>query len=139
MSENTMSSMITPKAAHLLIRHFDSLDRAVSKRLTRKRPWSEPALTSLLCDLLDADTQADEPLEYPMASLNFDLQKLEGLLRISLQIQTHEYDARMERWVTQADLGLVVNLIDHLMPKESWSISWLLQAKRLYPDSRNPL
>jgi hypothetical protein len=131
--------MLTPKATHLLIRHFDSLDRAVAKRLMRKRPWAEPALTSLLCDLLDSDTQADEPLDYPLSSLNIDLKKLEGLLKVSAQIQTHEYDASTERWVTQADLGLVINVTDHLVPKESWRISWLLQAKRLYPDSRNPL
>jgi hypothetical protein len=131
--------MLTPKTNHLLIRHFDSLDRAVSKRLTRKRPWPEPALTSLLCDLLDSDTQADEPLDYPLSALNVDLQKFEGLLKVSVQIQTHEYDPAMERWVTQADLGLVINVIDHLSPNESWNISWLLQAKRLYPDCRNPL
>lgn len=131
--------MITPKAAHLLIRHLDSLDRAVSKRLARKRPWSEPALTSLLCDLMDSETQPEEPLDYSLSDLNRDLRELEGLLSVSIQIETHEYDSNIERWVTQADLGFVINFQDHLLPHDSWRVSWLLQAKRLYPDSRNPL
>ncbi len=37
----------------------------------------------------------------------------------------------MEGWVTQADLGFVINYQDHLLPEESWSVAWLLQAKRL--------
>lgn len=52
--------MISLKAIRLILRHFDSIDYCVSKRLMRKRPWSEPALTSLLCDLLDQDDQVDE-------------------------------------------------------------------------------
>lgn len=61
------------------------------------------------------------------------------LINVSFSIETHEYDPRMERWVTQADIGLIIQFEDYLLPSESWCIAWLLQAKRLYPDSRNPL
>jgi len=126
--------MVPPNAVRLIIRHLDSLDRAVSRRPLRKRPWQEPALTSLLCDLLDADTQDDERLDYPLADLNRDLQQQDGLLSVSFSVETHEYGPKLERWVTQADLGFVVSVTDHLIPDHSWNLAWLLQAKRLTAD-----
>jgi hypothetical protein len=131
--------MISPKAVNLIIQYFDAIDEAVAKRMVRKRPWSEPALTSLLCDLLDENTQDEERLRYTLAKLNNDLSELDGLFNVSFSIETHEYDSRMERWVTQADLGFIIKFEDCLLPSESWCIAWLLQAKRLYPDSRDPL
>ncbi|MEA3440020.1 MAG: hypothetical protein U9R58_07035 [Chloroflexota bacterium] len=131
--------MISPKAVHLIIQHFDTIDRAVSKRLSRKRPWSEPSLTSLLCDLMDQETQNEEKLEYSIENLNKDLSEIDGLLDVSFVIETHEYSPKVERWVTQSDIGFVINFEDHLLPHESWKASWLLQAKKLFPDSRNPL
>lgn len=131
--------MISPRAIHLLIRHFDSIDEVVAKRMTRKRPWSEPALTSFLCDLLDEQTQHEENLHYPLAQLNQDLYDLDGILNVTFAVQTHEYDSNIERWVTQADIGLVINFIDNMLPENSRRASWLLQAKRLYPDQRNPV
>ena len=47
--------MIPLHCLHMLLRHFDSIDALVSSRLMRKRPWLEPALTQLLCDLLDGE------------------------------------------------------------------------------------
>jgi hypothetical protein len=131
--------MISPEAARLVIRHFDAIDQCVSRRTCRKRPWLEVAITSYLCDLLDEDTQLDTGLSYSIADLNRDLSASDGLLDLTLSIDTHEYDARLERWVTQADLGLILRFEDHLLPGMSWSTAWLLQAKRVYPDSRNPL
>jgi hypothetical protein len=131
--------MIPPKAIDLIIRHIDAIDMAVASRLNRKRPWLEPALTSLLCELLDADTQNGDTVVYNLQQLNDDLRSLEGSLTIAFEIETHEYDPDMEHWVTQADIGLVVNFIDYLLPEESWRLSWLLQAKRMNPDSRVPL
>lgn len=131
--------MISPKAVNLIIKYVDVIDEAVTKRMVRKRPWSEPALTSLLCDLLDENTQDEEKLRYTLVELNNDLSELDGLLNVSFSIETHEYDSRMERWVTQADLGLIIEFEDYLLPSESWCIPWLLQAKRLYPDCRDPL
>jgi hypothetical protein len=117
--------MIPPKAIDLIIRHIDAIDLAVASRLNRKRPWLEPALTSLLCELLDAETQDDDTIAYTLKQLNDDLRSLEGLLSIAFDIETHEYDPKMEGWVTQPDIGLVVNFIDYLLPGESWKLSWL--------------
>lgn len=131
--------MISPKAVRLIIRHFDAIDHAVSKRLVRKRPWHEPALTSLLCDLLDAETQQEEKINYSISELNKDLSEIDGLLSLSFTIETHEYDSKMERWITQADLGLLVKFEDELLPSDSWTAAWLLQAKRLSPARRDPI
>lgn len=131
--------MISPKATHLIIKHFDAIDKAVSKRLNRKRPWSEPSLTSLLCDLMDHETQDDEKIDYSIDDLNKDLEEIDGLLDVSFAIETHEYSPKVERWITQSDLGFIINFEDHLLPNESWSISWLLQAKKIFPDKRSPL
>jgi hypothetical protein len=121
-----------------MLRHFDAIDEAVSRRLTRKRPWSEPALTSLLCDLLDEDVQNEEALAYSLEELNKDLAAMDGLFSMSFKIDTHEYDGAVERWITQADLGLIIKCENYLMSSDSWEACWLLQAKRAYPDSRNP-
>lgn len=131
--------MISPKAIQLIIKHFDSIDEAVARRLMRQRPWGEPALTSLLCDLLDSKTQEEENLRYSLMELNRDLMEMDGLLSISFTIDTHEYDSNMERWVTQADLGLIIKFEDEIIPSDSWTTSWLLQAKRLYPWKKNPI
>lgn len=131
--------MITPAVARLIIRHFDSIDDAVSRRLTSKRPWSEPALTSCLCDLLDEDVQQHTTLSYPLVRLNQDLADLDGLHSVTCEIQTHQYDQAVEAWVTHADLGLVIRNEDHILPANSRQVAWLLQAKRIYPDNRNPL
>lgn len=130
--------MISPKAIDLIIRHFDAVDEAVSRRVTRKRPWGEPALTSLLYDLLDDETQKEEKLRYSLVALNNDLATIDGLLRFSFSVDTHEYSSAWERWVTQADLGFVIRFEDRMLPEQSWSTGWLLQAKRLYPRRRAP-
>jgi hypothetical protein len=126
--------MISPKAANFIIRHLDAIDKAVSKRLVRKRPWFETALTSLLCDLLDGETQDEQNLEYSLEELNQDLNEIDGLLNISLTIDTHEYNQNVECYITQSDIGFIFNFEDYLLPEESWSAAYLLQAKRLFPD-----
>jgi len=131
--------MISPEAARLIIRHFDAIDHAVSARTCRKRPWLEVAITSYLCDLLDEETQIEAGLSYSVRDLNRDLRATDGLLDVALSIETHEYEPKMERWVTQADLGFVLKLEDHLLSGKSWSTAWLFQAKRVLPDSRHPL
>jgi hypothetical protein len=123
--------MLPPRAVHLVIKHFDSIDAVVARRMIGRRPWGEPALTSLLCELLDDEFQSDYNLEYPLEQLNRDLARDGSLTRLSYQVQTHEYGPDLERWVTQSDLGLVINYRDFLTPSASWSLAWLLQAKRL--------
>lgn len=129
--------MLSPRSLPLIVRHFDCIDRVVATRLLRKRPWSEPGLTSLLCDLLDAETQDEVNLPYPLARLHADLMTAEPFLTIDASIEAHEYGPDMERWVTQADIGLILTYNDHLVPEESWQVSWLLQAKRLYSDGHD--
>ena len=131
--------MLSPTAFDLFIKYFDAVDRAVTARLARKRPWLEPALTSLLCDLLDEDTQEDQLLSYTFAQLNADLREFDGLIEMHVRLDTHEYPPEIERWVTQSDLGFVIKFDDLMLPSDSWTASWLMQAKRLYPTSRNPV
>lgn len=126
--------MLSPKTVHLIIKHFDCIDESVATRMIRKRPHAETALTSRLCDLLDEDTQADEHLAYSLEHLNRDLSQGDGLARLSCQVETHEYTPDIEGWVTQSDLGFIINYHDYLLPEESWSAAWLPQAKRLTPN-----
>jgi len=128
--------MISPKAVHLIIKHFDAIDKVVSKKLKRKRPWSETSLTSFLCDLMDQETQNEEKLDYSIEELNKALTDIDGLLNVSFTIETHEYSPRMERWVTQSDLGFEIQFEDYLLPQQSWSIAWLLQAKKIFYDRK---
>ncbi|BAZ29631.1 hypothetical protein NIES4074_20780 [Cylindrospermum sp. NIES-4074] len=128
--------MISLKAAHLIIHYFDSIDKVVSKRLVRKRPWFETALTSLLCDLLDQEEQDEYKLEYSFAKLKEDLTALDPYLNASFTIETHEYSSKVENLVTQSDIGIIINFKAYCLPEESWSVAWLLQAKRLSPNRK---
>lgn len=128
--------MISPAVVGPILRHVDAIDAALSRRVARKRPWDEPALTSLLCDLLDAETQREENVDHSVEELNRDLQQIDGLVRVDFSIDTHAYTPSWERWVTQADLGIVVRFDDRFTPEKSWSTAWLLQAKRIYPRRR---
>lgn len=126
--------MLSPRALQLLVRHFDAIDSSLSRRLLRKRPWAEEALTSLFCDLLDGDTQGEEPLSYPLADLLADLSRTDEPLGFRVRIETHQYPSSVERYVTQSDLGLVVSYQDQFEHQNSFSAPWLLQAKRLFPS-----
>lgn len=127
----------SPRAIELLLRYFDGIDRFVSLRMTRKRPWTEVALTQLFCGIMDSEEQRQEKIQFSLEELNRELAERHAeVMTMSLEIQTHEYPASLERWVTQADIGLVVSLTSAIEPRENWSVPWLLQAKRLYSDGR---
>lgn len=126
--------MLSPRALKILLRHFDAIDEAVTKRLTRKRPWSEEALTGQLCDLLDGETQVEENIGYTLRQVHEDLARSDEPLSIQLRIDTHQYPKHLEHWVTQADLGFIVNYQNQFEPKLSRSSAWLLQAKRVFPS-----
>ncbi|MFE9328144.1 hypothetical protein ACIHDR_43070 [Nocardia sp. NPDC052278] len=127
--------MLPPKAVRPLLKYFDSIDSCVARKLVRKRPWQEPALTSLLCDLMDADAQEDYILRRDLAWLNKRLSRAVPLLELRFDIDTHEYPSSVERYVTQSDLGLVVRYEDNVKPELGWEAACLLQAKKLYLDS----
>jgi hypothetical protein len=124
--------MLPVQALPPLLRFLDDVDNTVSARLLRKKPWDEIALTSLLCDLLDEETSDDYRRSYPLDDFRKDLAKAMPLVQFDCSLRTHEYPARMERWITQSDIGLVIDYIDHFVPDRTWSAAWLLQAKRAY-------
>lgn len=126
--------MISPRALKIILRHFDAIDETLSKRLTRKRPWSEEALTGLLCDLLDNETQLEENVSYTLQQVHDDLAKSDEPLSIRLKIDTHQYPKHIEHWVTQSDLGLIVKYQNQFDTSLSRSMAWLLQAKRVFPS-----
>ncbi len=131
--------MLTPNAFTCLLRHIDEIDQVVAARLLRKRPWSEPSLTSLLCDLMDEETQVDARLTYPLADLQQDLVREDGLLGVQLSVETVEHNGTYERYISQSDIGMRLVFDNLLEPETSWVRPYLLQAKRLFPQQDNPL
>ena len=130
--------MLSPIAFDLIIKYFDSVDRTVAARLNITPPWKEISLTSLLCELLDEKTQNRHNLFYTLRQLNEDLSVFDGF-KMHATLETYEYPSHVEKWVTQSDLGLVLKFEDLMIPDDSWTASWLFQAKRLYPTSNNPV
>lgn len=128
-----IEAVLTPATLPLFLRHLDGVDGALATRVGGR--WQEPGLSSLLCDLLDEDAQEGYSLTYPLSALREDLTAASPLASLDVSITTHQYDANVERWVTQSDLGLVIDYRDDLLPTLSHSTSVLLQAKRLYPRS----
>lgn len=125
--------MLSPRALSLLIRHLDSIDRALAKRLIRKTPWAEEALTALFCDLLDESAQRDEKLKYPLKKLRADLKKAGEPVSLAWEIETEQFNKHQESTLTQADIGLILEYTDQFEPANSRIHRWLLQAKRLFP------
>jgi hypothetical protein len=125
--------MLSPRAIRLLLRHFDALDQVVAAKLMRKRPWAEEALTGLLCDLLDSETQAEERVSYTLLQLHEDLAASNEPVGIRVKIDTHQYPKHLERWVTQADFGLIINYQNQFRG-HSETTAWLMQAKRVFPS-----
>jgi len=125
--------MIGPQHLPFLITYFDGIDAALSGRLLRAVPPDEPALTNELCALMDADTQRREKLlEFNIDRLNAALAMCGDDMRFDLRIDTHPHNPRMEAFVSQSDLGLIIEYQNHVLPDENWSRAYLLQAKRLY-------
>jgi hypothetical protein len=89
--------MLSPRATAILLKHFDAIDEAVSRRLPRKRPWSEEALTGLFCDVLDGDTQVEENVAYTLREVHEDLAKSDEPLSIRFRIETRQYPKHLER------------------------------------------
>jgi len=125
--------VISLRATQLLLRYFDSIDEIVSIKLMRKRPWLEEALTLLFCDLLDEEAQEEDNTKYPLSSLRNDLAKINEPLYIDTRIETHQYPKSVEHFVTQSDLGLIIQCQNQFESRFSFSRSWLFQAKRLFP------
>ncbi|WP_345867670.1 hypothetical protein [Shewanella algae] len=125
--------MLSPYATHHVLKHFNSIDEAVSAKLLYKRPRDEEDLTKSLIDALDEECQEQESLSYRIGELKADLSKNGEPTYIDLTIETHTYSKQWERYVSQADIGLIIKYQNYYESRLSSSWSWLLQAKRLFP------
>ncbi|MFG6432570.1 hypothetical protein [Roseateles sp. LYH14W] len=131
--------MLSPFAIKQLIRYFDSIDRAVVSPMVGKRPKDEEYLTELLIDLLDEEVGVDVRLDFPLHELRATLSNAGDPLDVSFSLETHKHPKKYENLVSQADIGLIVRYQNYYEPSQSGQRSWLLQAKRLFPDSLSPL
>jgi hypothetical protein len=130
--------MIGPQHLPLLTSYFDSVDAALSGRLLRAVPPDEPALTNELCALMDADTQRREKLlKFNIDRLNAALAACGDDMQFDVRIDTHPHNPRMEAFVSQSDLGLIIEYQNHVLPAENWFNAYLLQAKRLHRADRS--
>jgi hypothetical protein len=130
--------MFAPQHLKHVIRYLDGVDHALSQRMLRKHPPDEPALTNELCALLDADTQrAEESLPYSVDQLNVDLAAVGDGLNFEVTLDTYPHNTAMERHVSQSDFGLVLTYENRILPEESWSTAYLVQAKRLFRNSHS--
>lgn len=128
--------MFGPQHLKHIITYLDGVDRALSQRMLRKHPPDEPALTNELCALLDAETQrSEELLSYSLDQLNTDLTAVGDGLDFEVTLDTYPYNTAMERHVSQSDFGLILAYDNRVLPNESWSTAYLVQAKRVF---RNP-
>lgn len=128
--------MLSPYQLPFLIRYFDGIDLAVSRRLSRRVPPSETTLTQEFCGLMDADAQRLEK------SLPFDAEALAkaiaapgDMLDVVFKIDAHQHSQRLEAYVSQADFGLILEYRNTVIPGLDWEAAYLMQAKRLFPNA----
>lgn len=124
--------MISPYTVKQFLKYFDSIDYALSLRMSRTRVWDEEALTFLLTDLLDIESQKDFDLKFPYSKLIKKLNSHAEPLSIQITLETHSYDKKYERYVSQSDLGLIIDYQNYFQKDLSFKSSWLFQAKRLF-------
>lgn len=129
------TEMFGPQHLTHVIAYFDGVDGALSQRMLRKHPPDEPALTNELCALLDAETQRIEGRPaYGADQLNSHLAAAGDGLDIEVTLDTYPHNSAMERHVSQSDFGLVLDYENRVLPEESWSTAYLVQAKRAFRD-----
>jgi hypothetical protein len=100
--------------------------------MLRKTPWAEESMTQLFCDLFDEEAQSDEALNYPIAKVRDDLALGDEPLSLDWEISTRQYSRHEERNISQSDIGLVIEYRDQFEAADSFTVHWLLQAKRLF-------
>ena len=84
---------------------------------------------------MDAKSQRrEESLKFNIDQLNKSLAEGGDDLLFELCIDTHQHSQSMEAYVSQSDLGLIVEYQNFILPETSWSRAYLLQAKRLHPS-----
>lgn len=131
--------MLPTPAAILLIKHLEDIDKIFSKGLEGSKPKGEEALTSDLCRLLDNRESEQFKLRYKRPDLVEDIQKLYGnQCKLNFRLETNEYSKFYEAHITQSDLGIVLNYNNYDIG-ESWTESFLFQAKAVKPSEFSPL
>ena len=127
--------MLPAHALRPLLRYFDAVDEVVSKGVVAARPHPEIALTSVLCSLMDEYEQSRYAMRHDVTWLRTKLSSRFPLADLDFEIETLEYPSSLENFVTQADLGVVVEFRDGIVHDRDWQAAVLLQAKRVYLDS----
>lgn len=128
--------MLGPYHLPLLIRYFDGIDLAVSKRLLRRVPPSEPTLTEEFCALMDAESQRRERLlEFDIDALSAALRAHGELIDVDFSIDAHQHAKWMEAYVSQSDFAFVLECENMVLRDRSWHAAYLMQAKRLFPTT----
>jgi len=127
--------MFAPHHLPFLIKYFDGIDAFVARKMTRPVPPSETTLTEEFCAMMDAGNQrAERLLGYDLDALNADLASNGYVIDADFQIQVHPHARGMEAYVSQADFGLILEVENRVLPEESWSAAYLMQAKRLFAN-----
>ncbi|NBB65433.1 hypothetical protein GVN18_39915 [Pseudomonas sp. ODNR1LW] len=125
--------MFAPHHFPFLINYFEGIDGFVARKLNRPVPPSETTLTEEFCAMMDAGNQrAEGLLSYDIDALNRDLSSMGHDINADFRVQVHQHARGMEAYVSQADFGLILELDNRVLPGESWSEAYLMQAKRLF-------
>ena len=128
--------MLGPYQIPHLVRYFDGIDLAVSRRMLRAAPPSEPTLTEEFCALMDAQTQRRErSLDFDSDALTQALTRHGSFVDVDFSIEVHRHSPAMEAYVSQADFGLVLEYQNTVYPSYGWTAAYLMQAKRLFATS----
>ncbi|MCB9296012.1 MAG: hypothetical protein H6559_23250 [Lewinellaceae bacterium] len=123
--------MIPLHILKLILLYFDSIDKTALIGLSNKKPKNEESLTSDLCALLDGDEQKQFMLDFNFEQLKRKIKEIYPKLPFEINFKTNEYSKAYEGSITHSDLGLIINFLNYLNPKDSWTESWLFQAKSL--------
>ncbi|WP_317213861.1 hypothetical protein [Gluconobacter sp. GP1] len=130
--------MFGPQHLKYIIKYLEGIDFALSQKMRRSYAPDEPALTNELCALLDCKTQEiEKTLSYNLCDLNKDLDSVGDALDFEVSIDTYPHNSSMERYVSQSDFGIILEYENHVLPSTNWSAAYLLQAKKLYRNSKN--
>lgn len=116
---------------------FSEIDINLSKRFNLSMRADEDHLTSLLCEMLDQEGSILHNISYGVKQLNDDLRKINSSLNANIALKTISYNKKQESNITCADLGIIIDYKDNINKTESFSKGILLQAKRLYLDTKN--
>ncbi|MBY0317930.1 MAG: hypothetical protein K2X72_04350 [Reyranella sp.] len=120
---------------HIIWRYLDGVSQALARRFNGGSSPNEENLTFLLCELLDEGTTGLHLLHYPLTKAKEELAKSDGGVTLDVMFETHEHSKHVEHHFSGADLGVIFVFEHPFFGRSERAI--LLQAKRLFPDTRN--